>query len=128
VFDLSPGRYSQNFLRKILNFFVNLTEIFQTLSVLSKQISVKVDVIYYKSNKISIFLCLIGSKIHVKVTKILRNCLKKFSLGCLIDTNQAYWFFFVYCLVNTFIFNRSNATSAYNLSKFNEDEKGSAAR
>ncbi len=36
--------------------------------------SIKVDVIY---NKITI-LCLIGSKIHVKVTKILRIWRKKF--------------------------------------------------
>ncbi len=39
---------------------------------------IKRRTLYYKSNKIPIFLCLIGPKIHVKVTKILRICRKKY--------------------------------------------------
>ncbi len=71
--------YSQNL--KIRKMFVtlglNILRFYRPKMFL-KQISVKFDVIYYKSNKKPYFLCLIGSKIHVKVSKILRICRKKF--------------------------------------------------
>jgi hypothetical protein len=77
---MNQGPNSQNFLRQILKIFVtlglNILRFLYTKSIFSKQISLKIDIVYYKSNKIPIFM-FISSKIYVKVTKILRICRKK---------------------------------------------------
>ncbi len=43
-----------------------------------KQISYEVDFTYNENNKITIFLGVRASEIHLEVTKILRICCKKF--------------------------------------------------
>ncbi len=71
------GRDSQNFL--ICKLWALISCLFLGIKCFLKQISVTVDVIYYTCNKIrTYFLCLNGSKIHVKVTNALRICQKKF--------------------------------------------------
>ncbi len=78
--DNHLGGYSQNFLRKFVKISVTLgliSWVFKTKSPFLKQISLEVD-IPYTISKNTCFWCEISSKIQVKVTKILRICVKKF--------------------------------------------------
>jgi hypothetical protein len=54
------GPYSKNFLQQILKIFVtlglNILKFYRSNVCFSWQISLKVDIIYYKSNKIPIFM------------------------------------------------------------------------
>ncbi len=53
---------------------LNYLEIFKTKSVFSKKMSLEVDI----TLKIILFLCVIPSRINLKVTNILRICNKAF--------------------------------------------------
>jgi hypothetical protein len=70
---LYQGRDSENFISKLLNIVITLglkILIFsRKIVLLLRQLSLKTDVSYYGNNKTHI-LCIIGSQMHLKVTKI----------------------------------------------------------